>query len=69
MRVDNSTGKCTSGMDKFDSVIDKMNMKVGSKFLYSLRIKTQLLKRLQRVIVVDGTISFQKDGVEGTQAR
>ena len=53
MRVDNSTGKCTSGMDKFDSVIDKMNMKVGSKFLYSLRIKTQLLKRLQRVIVVE----------------
>ena len=44
-------------------------MKLGSKFLNSLRIKTQLLKRLQRVIVVDGTISFQKDGVEGTQAR
>jgi len=40
-------------MIKFGSVIDRMNMKLGSKFLYSLRIKTQLLKRLQRVIVVD----------------
>ena len=31
-------------------------MKLGrSKFLSSLRIKTQILKRLQRVIVVDGT--------------
>jgi len=53
MRVDNSVGKGTSGMDKFGSVIDRMNMKLGSKFLHSLRIKTQLLKRLQRV-VVDG---------------
>ena len=39
-------------------------MKLGSKFLNSLRIKTQLLKRLQRVIV-DGATHFQKDGVEG----
>ena len=31
-------------MDKFGSVIDRMNMKLGSKFLNSLRIKTQLLK-------------------------
>jgi len=30
-----------------------------------LRIKTQLLKRLQRVIVVDGATHSQKDGVEG----
>jgi hypothetical protein len=40
-------------------------MKLGSKFLNSLRIKTQLLKRLQRVIVVDGATHSQKDGVEG----
>jgi aspartate carbamoyltransferase regulatory subunit len=65
MRVDNSAGKGMSGMDKFGSVIDRMNMKLGSKFLTSLRIKTQLLKRLQRVIVVDGATHSQKDGVEG----
>ena len=40
MRVDNSAGKGTSGMDKFGSVTDKMNMKLGSKFFSSLRIKT-----------------------------
>ena len=39
-------------------------MKLGSKFLNSLRIKTQLLKRLQRVIVADGVDYSQKDGVE-----
>jgi len=31
-------------MEKFGSVIDRMNVKLGSKFLSSLRIKTQLLK-------------------------
>jgi hypothetical protein len=30
-----------------------------------LRIKTQLLKRLQHVIVVDGATHSQEDGVEG----
>ena len=30
-------------MNKFGSVIDRMDMKLGSKFLNSLRIKTQLL--------------------------
>ena len=44
MRVDYSAGKGTSGMDKFGSVIDRMNMKLGSKFLSSLRVKTQSLK-------------------------
>ena len=50
MTVDHNAGKGTSGMDKFGSgsVIDRMNMKLGSKFLNSLRIKTQFLKRLQR---------------------
>jgi hypothetical protein len=65
MSIDNSAGKGTSGMDKFGGVIDRMNMKLGSKFLNSLRIKTQLLKRLQRVIVVDGATHSQNDGVEG----
>ena len=59
MRGDNSAGKGTSGMDKLGSVIDRMNMKLGSKFLKSLRIKTQLLKRLQRVIVVGGATHSQ----------
>jgi hypothetical protein len=53
MRVDISARKGTSGVNMFGSVIDRMNMKLGSKFLNSLRIKTLLLKRLQRVFVVD----------------
>jgi aspartate carbamoyltransferase regulatory subunit len=65
MRVDNIAGKGTFGMDKFGSVIDIMNMKLGSKIVNSLRIKTQLLERLQRVIVVNGATHSQKDGVEG----
>jgi hypothetical protein len=52
-------------MDKFGSVIGRMNMKLGSKFLNSLRIKTHFLERLQRVIVVDSATHSQKDGVEG----
>jgi len=35
-----SAGKDTSCMDKFGSVIDRLNMKLGSKFLDSLKIKT-----------------------------
>ena len=46
-------------MDKFGSAIDRMNMKLGSKFLNSLKITTQLLKRLQRVIVVGGATHSQ----------
>jgi hypothetical protein len=43
VRVDHSAGKGTSGgMDKFGSVIDRMNMMLGTKFLNSLLIKTQL---------------------------
>ena len=64
MRVDNSTGTYTSDMETFVSVVDRMNMKLGSKFLSSLRVKTQLLERLQCVIVVDGATHSQKDGVE-----
>ena len=51
MRVDNCTGKGTSGMDEFGNVTDRMNMKLGSN---SLIIETQLLKRLKCVIVVGG---------------
>ena len=58
-----------SDLDKlFGSMIDRTNMKLGSKFLNFMRIKTQLFKRLQHVIVVDGVTYSQKDGVEGTEA-
>jgi len=43
MRVNISAGKGTSDMDKFSSVTDRMNKKLGSKFLNSLIIKIQLL--------------------------
>ena len=43
MRVDKSTGKGTSGMDKSGSVIDRMDIKLGSKYPDTLRIETQLL--------------------------
>jgi hypothetical protein len=43
-----------SGVDKFGSVIGRTNMKLGSKFLNSLRIKTQLLRRLKHGMVADG---------------
>ena len=52
VRVDNSAGKGTSVINKFGSVIDRKDMKLGSKFINSLRIKIQLMKRLQRMIVV-----------------
>ena len=57
-----SAGKGTSGMDKFSSVIDRMNMKLKSKFLYSLKTKTQVLEGFYCVIVVDGATHPQKDG-------
>ena len=39
-------------------------MELGGKLLNSLRIETQLLKRLQSVGVVDGAAHTQKDDVE-----
>ena len=39
-------------------------MELGGKLLYSLRIKTQFLERLQSVSVVDGATHTQKDDVE-----
>jgi len=61
MRVDNSTGKGTSSMDKFSSKVHGVHMELGGKLLYSLRIKTQFLERLQSV---NGSTHTQKDDVE-----
>jgi hypothetical protein len=62
MRVDNSTGKGTSGMDKFSSKVHRVHMELGGKLLYSLRIETQFLESL--LSVVDGAVHTQKDDVE-----
>ena len=65
MRVDNSTGKGTSSMDKFSKVQHRVHMELGGKLLCPLRIKTQFLERLRSVSVVDGaTRHTQKDDVE-----
>ena len=65
MRVDNNAGKGTSGMDKFGSVINRMNTKLGIEFINSLRIKTKLTSKGSSVlIVVDGATHFKQDGVE-----
>jgi len=64
MRVDNSTGKGTSGMDKISSKVHRVHMELGGKLLNSLRIKTQFLERLQSVSVVDGATHTQKNDVE-----
>jgi hypothetical protein len=63
MRVDNSTEKGTSGMDKFGKV-HRVHMELGGKLLNSLRIETQFFERLQSVGVVDGAAHTQKDDVE-----
>ena len=60
MRVDNSTGKGTSGTDKFSSKVHRVHMELGGKLLSSLRIETQFLERLQSVSVVDGAAHTQK---------
>ena len=64
MRLDNSTGKGTSGMDKFSSKVHRVHMELGGKLLNSFRIKTQFFERLQSVSVVDGATHTQKDDVE-----
>jgi hypothetical protein len=63
MRVGNSTGKGTSGMDKLSSV-HKVHMELGGKLLNFLRIKTQFLERFQSVSALDGATHTQKDDVE-----
>jgi hypothetical protein len=68
MRVDNSTGKGTSGMDKFSSKVHRVHMELlGGKLLSSLRIETQFLERLQSVSVVDGAAHTQKDDVKSNR--
>jgi len=64
MRVDNSTGKCTSSMGKFSSKVHRVHMEFGGKLLSSLRIETRFLERLQSVSGVDGAAHTQKDDVE-----
>ena len=64
MRVDNSTGKGTSSMDKFSSKVHRVHMELGGKLLNSLRIETRFFRRLQSVGVVDGATHIQKDDVE-----
>jgi hypothetical protein len=64
MRIDNSTGKGTSSMDKFSSKVHRVHMELGGKLLNSLRIMTQFLERLQSVSVVNGAAHTQKDDVE-----
>jgi hypothetical protein len=64
MRVDNSTGKGTSGTDKFSSKVHRVHTELGGMLLNSLRIETQFLERHQSVSVVDGAAHTQKDDVE-----
>ena len=64
MRVDNSNGKGTSGMDKFSSKVHRVHMELGGKLLYSSIIETQFFERFQIVGVVDGAAHTQKDDVE-----
>jgi len=64
MRVDNSTGKGTSSMDKFSSKVHRVHMELGGQLFNSLRIQTQFFERLQSVGVVDGAAHTQKDDVE-----
>ena len=64
MRVDNSTGKGTFGMNKFSSKVYGVHMELGGRLLNSSRIETQFLERLQSVSVVDGATHTQKDDVE-----
>ena len=64
MRVDNGTGKGTSGMDKFSSKAYRVHMELGGKLINSLKIETQFLERLQNVSVVVGAAHTQKDDVE-----
>ena len=65
MRVDNSTGKGMSGMDKFSSKVNGVHMELGGKLLNSLRIETQFLERLQSVGVVDGACCGEQPTSDG----
>jgi hypothetical protein len=67
MKVDNNTGKGMSAMDKFSSKVHRVHMELEGKLLYSLRIETQFLERLQSVSVVDGAAHTQKDDVKSNR--
>ena len=64
MRIDYSTGKGTSGMNKFSSEVHRVHMELGGKLLYSLKFKTQFLERLQSVSIVDGATHTLEDDAE-----
>ena len=64
MTDDNSTGKGTSGMDKFSSKVHRVHMELKGMLLNSLKIETQFLERLQSVSVVDGAAHTQRDDVD-----
>jgi hypothetical protein len=49
MRVDNSTGKGTSSMDKFSIKFHRVHMELGGKLLNSLRIETKFFEKGFRV--------------------
>jgi hypothetical protein len=54
-------------MDKLSSKTYRVHMELGGKLLNSLRIKTQILERLQSVSVVDDAAHTQKDDVESNE--
>jgi len=58
MRVDNSTEKGTSGMDKFSSKVHRVHMELGGKLLNPLRIKTQFLHYIQYIQFVTFCFTF-----------
>ena len=60
LRVDNSTEKGTSGMNRFSSKVHRVHMELGGKLLKSLRIETQFFERLQNVSVVDGAVQLKR---------
>jgi len=55
-------------MDKFSSKVHRVHMELRGKLLYSLRIETHILERLQSVSVVDGAAHTQKDDVKSNRA-
>ena len=62
MRVDNSTGKGTSGMDKFSSKVHRVHMELGGKLLNSLRIETQHAHRIYIMRHLTSSVGFYKAG-------
>ena len=59
MRVDNSTGKGTSGMEKSSSKVHRVYMELGGTLLNSEN-QDPFLERLQSVGAIDGATHTQK---------